>query len=99
VPGLVGLSLWSVVAGLDGSLPGTESSERLECGRLVSDVLECRCGGSGLGGRDVEPLDAEARELPQRGALEPIRLGLAEGEADREGVNEVDGAGRARRCE
>jgi hypothetical protein len=52
-----------------------------------------------LGGRDVASLDAEARELPQRGALEPIRLGLAEGEADREGVNEVDGAGRARRCE
>ena len=60
--------------------------EGLQCGRLVGDVLECPCSGLDLGERYVAPLDAEAREPPQRGTLKAIRLGLAHGQADREGV-------------
>jgi hypothetical protein len=36
------------------------------------------------------PLDAETREPPQRGALEPIRFGRANDDADRERVTQVD---------
>jgi hypothetical protein len=39
--------------------------------------------------RRLASLDAEAREPPQRGAFEPMRLGLANGEADRERVTQV----------
>ena len=83
-----------------GSLLGAESPERLESGGLVSDVLECPCCGLDLCERYFASLDAEARQPPQRGALEPIRLGLADGEADREDVNEVNVRQFARRrCE
>ena len=71
-------------------LPGAESLERLECGRLVGDVLECPCCGLDLGERRLASLDAEAREPPQRGALEPIRLGLVNDDADGERVTQVD---------
>ncbi len=45
---------------------------------------------AGLCDRYFPALDAEACEPPQRGALEPIRLGLANHDADREGVTQVD---------
>jgi hypothetical protein len=38
----------------------------------------------------VASLEADAREPPQRGALEPLRLGVTDDNADREGVAEVD---------
>jgi hypothetical protein len=40
--------------------------------------------------RRLGSLDAEAREPPQRGALEPIRLGFVNDDADGEGVTQVD---------
>ena len=35
-------------------------------------------------------LDTETREPPKRRALKPIRLGVANDDADREGVTQVD---------
>jgi hypothetical protein len=53
-------------------LAGAESLERGECGRPVSDVLECPGCGLDLRERRLASLDAETREPPQRGAFEPI---------------------------
>jgi hypothetical protein len=50
--------------------------------------------------RYLEAFDAEPRGPPQRGALEPIRLDLADDDADRERITQVDVApARPRRCE
>jgi hypothetical protein len=67
-------------------LAGAQSLERFECGRLVGNVVEGPCCCLNLGERGLVSLVAEACEPPQRGALEPVRLGLADGE----GVPEVD---------
>jgi len=42
----------------------------------------------GLGERRLASLDAEAREPPQRGALEPIRLSFVNDDADGERVTQ-----------
>jgi hypothetical protein len=75
---------------LEWSLAGAEPLERLECGGLVSDVLERRSRGLDLRERGLASLDAEARKPPQRSAFEPVRLGFAYDDADRERVNQVD---------
>jgi hypothetical protein len=64
--------------------------ERLQCGGFVGEVLKCPCRGLDLGERRLASLDAETREPPERGAFEPIRLGFANDDADREGVTQVD---------
>jgi hypothetical protein len=43
-----------------------------------------------LGECGLSVFEAEAREPPQRGALESLRFGLADGDADRERIAEVD---------
>jgi hypothetical protein len=100
VPGLLGLSLWDagVAAELaterlrqsSGWLPRAESLARLKCGGLVSDVLECPCCTLDLCERHFPALDAETREPPQRGALEPIRLRATDRHAHRKGVDQVN---------
>ena len=60
--------------------------EHLECCRLVVDVVEAPCCGLDLGECRFATLEAEAREPPQRGALEPPGLRLAHCHADGEGV-------------
>jgi hypothetical protein len=72
------------------ALSGAESLERVECGWLVGEVLECPCCGLNVGERRLASFDAEAREPPQRGALEPFWLGPANGDADRKRVTQVD---------
>ena len=64
--------------------------ERVLGGWLVGDVLECP--GCSLDLRECRfaSLHAEAREPPQRGAFESIRLCLANDHSDRESVAEVD---------
>ena len=76
--------------GLRSGLAGAESLERFEGGWLVSDVVEGPCCCLDLSDSRVVPFDAEAREPAQRGALEPLRLGVANRHADFEGVAEVD---------
>ena len=51
---------------------------------------KCPCCGLDLRERRLASLDAEAREPPQRGALEAIRLGFVNDDAHGEGVTEVD---------
>src|SRR5215213_10008031 len=78
-----------------GWLPRARVVERLEGGRLVRDVLDYPCCALELCDRDLPPLDAGPREPPQRGALEPIRLGATDGDADREGVPPRSSSARA----
>ena len=73
-----------------GWLPRAESLERLECGGLIRDVLECPCCALNLSECYSSALDAVAREPPQCGALEPIRLGTVDDDADRKRVAQVD---------
>jgi hypothetical protein len=40
--------------------------------------------------RGLASLQAKARQPPQRSALEPLRLGMPNRDADRQGVTEVD---------
>jgi hypothetical protein len=71
-------------------LAGAESLKYFHCCRLVCDVLECPCCVLDLGDGGLGPLETEAREPPQRGALKPLRFGLADRDADGEGVDELD---------
>ena len=69
-----------------GRLAGAESLERLECCRLVADVVERPCCCLNLCEGDFAPLDTEAREPAQRRALESPRFGVTNGDAHLEGV-------------
>jgi hypothetical protein len=85
-----GARLWSSVSSLENRLAGAEALKRFECCRLVGQVVECPCCCLDLGDRGLAQLEAEAREPAQRRALEPLRLGGPDDDADRERVSEVD---------
>ena len=65
--------------------------QRGECGRrLLAMLLDAPSRGLNLRERGLATLDAETRDPPQRGALEPVRLGFANDDADCEGITQVD---------
>ena len=70
-------------------LPGAESLERLECCRLVCEVVECPCCCLDLGDGRVASLNAEAREPAQRRALEALRFRAPNRDGRLRGISEV----------